>query len=78
MDIDDIKRIICEAFDRVKEDRRSFPQVGDKYYAIHNNGLICKHYWEQRQENEGRPVFNCFKTREDAQEFLERVKDVES
>lgn len=47
-----------------------WPQVGDTYYAIHNNGTIHEHHWEQNQENQGRPVFNIFKTRKESSEAL--------
>lgn len=60
---------LCEEWEDVP---REWPQVGDDYYAIHNNGTIGHHHWEQRQEDQGRPKFNCFKTKEDAEDFLEK------
>lgn len=53
------------------------PKQGEKYYYIKTTGDVDFLYWDGHSHDNGRLAFNnCFRTREEAKEKLEKIKEV--
>lgn len=74
--INAIKVLLGDAYDIEKqtEEEISFPMEGDKYYFI-NGSEVCESYWYDDEIDRDRlPLGNCFKTLEEAEFEVERLK----
>lgn len=74
--INAIKVLIGDAcnIEKQTEEEISFPMEGDKYYFI-NGSEVCESYWYDDEIDRDRlPLGNCFKTLEEAEFEVERLK----
>ena len=53
------------------------PKQGEKYYYIKTTGDVDFLYWDGHSHDNGRLTFNnCFRTREEAEEKLDKIKEI--
>ena len=67
-----------ELLDLVKRannrDNEKFPAYGERYYTIIDGGVFCSRNTRREIDNARINIGNCFKTREDAEFEVERLK----
>lgn len=54
-------------------DENKWPQIGDLFYAVCNDGVIRSYIWDRQKDSRGEAVFNVFRTYEEAKTFYEEV-----
>lgn len=68
--IEELKKVEIE-----EDDKGWKPTVGDSYYTIRNDGLLVLCKWiDSDYDNGCYAIGNCFKTREEAEFMVEKLK----
>lgn len=69
-----LKERIAELEEHVKEERE-FPQLGDTYWYINNDGMVLDSEFENMQTDiDGLIIGNMFKTKEQAEFAVEKLR----
>lgn len=58
------------------EDIRWRPRVGETYYYINGAGVVCETQYTSVVDEEYFNVYNCFKTKKDAQPYSDQIKEI--
>jgi len=73
-EIKELKQRIAELEELAKEERE-FPQLGDEYWYIDNDGVVMEMEWRGIEYDQGRlSIDNVYRTKEQAEFVLEKLK----
>ena len=70
---DKIKKVLKEL--GIKDSKRWVPEIGEEYWAVSNDGEVCKFVWEgDGYDLHFKLTGAMFKTKEEAQHHLNKIK----
>lgn len=73
-ELKELKQRIYE-LEQLSKQEREFPQLGNTYYCIDQNGRIARTKWDEATfDLEVRELGNVFRTKEDAEFAVEKLK----
>ena len=59
------------------EPKKVFPQIGDVYWYVDNDGCVDKHYWSNHEiDNKFLNYGNCFRSKATAEKVAEALRSI--